>query len=281
MPLCKRIIPKLDIKGDNLVKGINLEGLRVLGKPEIFAKNYYDNGADELFYQDVVASLYGRNTLEDQIKKTAKEIFIPLTVGGGIRTIKDIERILTLGADKISINSGAIKNPSLIKKAANIFGSSTIVVTIEAKLIDNNYYAFSENGRNNSSKIVLNWIEEIQSLGAGEINITFIDYEGLGTGFDLAYLKKINKIIKIPLLVNGGIGNKIHVEQLFLNNVSGAVISSLFHYNIIKILKINENDFDIGNLDFLLDQVNDNNYEKINIRKLKKYLSNKKIVINL
>ena len=280
MTLKKRIIPKLDIKGDNLVKGINLEGLRVLGKPEIFAKKYYDDGADELFYQDVVASLYGQNTIDDQINKTAKHIFIPLTVGGGVRSVTDIARILTLGADKISINSKALKKPDFIKKAAQTFGSSTIVISIEAKLIDNEYYAYSDNGRNNSNKKVINWVDEIQTLGAGEINLIFIDYEGIGMGLDYDYLNKLKKKINIPLVVNGGIGSKKHVEKIFLNNISGAVISSMFHYNLIKNMKIKKEDFDIGNLDYLLEQVDENIYENTNIKKLKNYLSKKGIKIN-
>ncbi len=279
MSLKKRIIPKLDIKGENLVKGINLEGLRVLGKPEVFAQNYYLQGADELFYQDVVASLYGRNTLDSQINKTAKQIFIPLTVGGGIRNIKDIERILTLGADKISINSAAINNPNFVYKAAETFGSSTIVISIEAKFIEGNYYAFTENGRNNSSKIIYDWIDQVQTLGAGEINITFIDSEGMGNGVDYNVLKKLDKL-RIPLIINGGIASKKHVEKIFKYNVSGVAISSMFHYQILNKLNFKEKDFDIGNLDYLLKFKNNSNFENTNITSLKKYLHTKNINVN-
>jgi cyclase len=146
-----RIIPRLDIKGPNLVKGIHLEGLRVLGKPEKFAQFYYENGADELFFQDAVASLYERNSLSNIISKTAREIFIPLTVGGGIRTIQDIKNVLRAGADKVSINTAAIKNPEFIKKASLTFGSSTVVVAIEAiKQSDGRYLAYTDNGREES-----------------------------------------------------------------------------------------------------------------------------------
>ena len=134
-----RIVPRLDIKGPNLVKGIHLEGLRILGKPEKFARYYYENGADELLYMDIVASLYGRNNLLDIVKKTSKEIFIPLTVGGGLRTIYDIRNVLRAGADKVSLNTAAIRNPNLVKDAANLFGSSTIVVSIEAKKLPNGW----------------------------------------------------------------------------------------------------------------------------------------------
>jgi len=172
MSVAVRIIPKLDIKGPNLVKGVHLEGLRVLGKPEVFAKYYYEQGADELFYQDVVASLYGRNSLQEIISKTAKEIFIPLTVGGGIRTIEDISNLLRAGADKVSINTAAIENPGLITEASNIFGASTIVVSIEAiKQADGRYFAFTDNGRNSTGKEILSWAKEAELLGAGEIVI--------------------------------------------------------------------------------------------------------------
>ena len=143
-----RIIPKLDIKGPNLVKGIHLEGLRVLGKPEDFAKHYYEKGADELIYMDVVASLYGRNSLHEIVSRTAKEIFIPLTVGGGLRTIEDIKNVLRAGADKVSLNTAAIKNPSIVREASRIFGSSTITISIEAiKQPNGEYFAYTDNGR--------------------------------------------------------------------------------------------------------------------------------------
>ncbi len=182
MGLSKRVIAKLDIKGKNLVKGVNLEGLRVLGKPEKFAEYYYNSGADELFYQDVVASLYGKNSLKEIISKTAKNIFIPLTVGGGIRNLKDIHSILKNGADKVSINTAAIKKPSFIRDASNNFGSSTIAVSIEASKIDGDYYAFTDNGRNNSNKKIYDWAKEVEDMGAGEIIVTDIQSEGTGKG---------------------------------------------------------------------------------------------------
>ena len=188
-----RIIPKLDIKGDSLVKGVNLEGLRVLGRPEIFAKLYYEAGADELYYLDVVASLYGQNTLYEIITKTAKNIFIPLTVGGGIRTVKEIKKILSLGADKVSINSAAIKNPDFISQATEIFGSSTICVLMEVLKKNGKYFAFTENGRNFTGKLALDWAREVEKRGAGEIILTSIDYEGMGLGFDLELLNLISK----------------------------------------------------------------------------------------
>ncbi len=163
-----RIIARLDIKGPNLVKGIHLEGLRVLGKPEEYARAYYQAGADELIFQDVVASLYERNSLHDIISRTAREIFIPLTVGGGLRSIDDIRSVLRAGADKVSINTAAIRNPQLIREASLVFGSSTIVVAIEAiKQADGRYLAFIDNGREHTGVEVLGWAKKVEELGAG------------------------------------------------------------------------------------------------------------------
>ena len=165
--LSLRIIPRLDIKGPNLVKGIHLEGLRVLGKPERFARYYYENGADELLYMDVVASLYGRNSLFDIVAKTSGEIFIPLTVGGGLRTLDDIKAVLRAGADKVSLNTAAIKRPELIREAARHFGSSTIVVSIEAiRQPEGNYEAYTDSGRERTGVNALKWAEEAAQLGA-------------------------------------------------------------------------------------------------------------------
>ncbi len=177
----KRIIPRLDIKGSHLVKGIHLEGLRVLGNPEVFAKFYYEQGADELIYMDVVASLYGRNSLSEIITRTAKQIFIPLTVGGGIRTIDDINNVLRAGADKVCINTAAINNPDFIKQASRKFGSSTIVVAIEAiQQSEGNYLCYTDNGREHTGIDAVIWAERIQELGAGELIITSVDAEGTG-----------------------------------------------------------------------------------------------------
>ncbi|KPA16157.1 imidazole glycerol phosphate synthase subunit HisF [Candidatus Magnetomorum sp. HK-1] len=168
-----RIIPRLDIKGPNLVKGIHFEGLRVLGKPENFAKFYYENSADELIFIDVVASLYGRNSLLDIITKTSKDIFIPLSVGGGIRSIDDIKNVLRAGADKAVINTAAINNPELIKKASTKFGSSTIVISIEAiKKDDGSYEAYTDYGRESTGKDAVKWAFEAADSGAGELMVT-------------------------------------------------------------------------------------------------------------
>ena len=231
-----RIIPRLDIKGPNLVKGIHLEGLRVLGKPHVFAKCYYDNGADELFFQDVVASLYGRNSMKDIIRKTASEIFIPLTVAGGIRTIEDINGVLRCGADKVAINTAAIGRKDFIKEASEKFGSSTIVVAIEAiKESNGKYFAYTDNGREFTGVDALEWAEEVVALGAGELIVTSVDNEGTGEGFDLELLGEISRRVGIPVIGHGGAGNAEHVKDLFnQTNVDGVAVASMLHYNLIK-----------------------------------------------
>ncbi|MEO8679073.1 MAG: imidazole glycerol phosphate synthase cyclase subunit, partial [Vicinamibacterales bacterium] len=182
-----RIIPRLDIKGPNLVKGVHLEGLRVLGQPEAFARWYSEGGADELIYLDVVASLYGRNSLLDFVSRTSAEIFIPLTVGGGLRSLDDIRAVLCAGADKVALNTAAVADPALITAAAHRFGSSAIVITIEAiETAPGKYEAFTNNGREATGLDAVLWAERAVSLGAGEVLLTSVDREGTGRGFDLA-----------------------------------------------------------------------------------------------
>lgn len=231
-----RIIPRLDIKGPNLVKGIHLEGLRIMGKPESFAKYYYESGADELIYIDIVASLYNRNSLLDIVERTAKEIFIPITVGGGIRTIDDMRAILRAGADKVAINTAAIHNPQLIREASRIFGSSTIVVSIEAiKQNDGRYLAFTDNGRERTGRDVLEWARKVVDLGAGEILLTSVDREGTGLGYDVDLVKIISDIVPIPVIASGGAGNMDHITDVILRGSADAVaIASVLHYGFIE-----------------------------------------------
>lgn len=273
-----RIIPRLDIKGPNLVKSIHLEGLRVLGKPEHFAKYYYETGADELLYMDVVASLYNRNSLHDIISKTAKEIFIPLTVGGGLRTIDDIKEVLRAGADKISLNTAAVKNPQLIKETANIFGSSTIAVSIEAiKQPNGKYFAYIDNGREETGLEVLEWAQRVENLGAGEIILTSVDAEGTGLGYDLELVKLIAKKVSIPVVACGGAGSLESVSKGVLDAGADAVaLASMLHYGFIeknrKIFEESE-----GNIEFLKSGKIFSKIIPITIPQLKKYLYSKGI----
>lgn len=249
-----RIIPRLDIKGPNLVKGIHLEGLRVLGKPEDFAKFYYEDGADELIYQDTVASLYQRNSLTDIITKTANNIFIPITVGGGLRSLDDINKVLRAGADKVSINTAAISNPSFISEASRTFGSSTIVIAIEAiKQSQDNYLAYTDNGREYTGVDAVTWAKQVEELGAGEILLTSIDKEGTGTGFDLDLINKITKSVSIPVISHGGAADASHIISSIKDSKSDAVsIASMLHYATLKKIMDNEKNYENeGNIEFL------------------------------
>lgn len=262
MGTAKRVIAKLDIKGPNLVKGIHLEGLRVLGKPEAFAKYYFDTGIDELLFMDVVASLYERNSLSEIIRRTASQIFVPLTVGGGLRSIEDIRNALLAGADKVSINTAAIRNPMLIKQAAEFFGSSTIVVTIEAIRQENGkYLAYVDNGRESTGVEVCEWAQQAQDLGAGEIILTSVDREGTGEGYDLDLLKLVAPYLNIPLVASGGAGSGSDAVKAILEGGADAVsLASIIHYEAIKNISKGDDYSMEGNTEFLKKNVG---YKKI------------------
>lgn len=270
----QRIIAKLDIKGPNLVKGIHLEGLRVLGKPENFAKYYYETGADELIFMDVVASLYERNSLEDIIKKTASEILIPLTVGGGLRSIEDIAKVLRAGADKVSLNTAAIKNPELIREASRHFGSSTIVVSIEAiKESNGEYLAYIDNGREFTGVEVVSWAKQVEELGAGEIVITSVDKEGTGEGFDANLTKMVSNSVSIPVIAIGGAGKKEDVRDILVDgNADAVALASVIHYDYIKKHPL-EGEFDgEGNLEFITKRKSFSKFQEASLDEIKEYL---------
>ena len=247
-----RIIPRLDIKGPNLVKGIHLEGLRVLGKPWDFALKYYKGGADELIYIDAVASLYGRNNLAEIVEKTSQNIFIPFTVGGGVRSLDDIGRLLRAGADKVAINTAAVHNPDLIYESAKVFGSQCIVASIQAKLINNRYEAFTDNGRELTGKEVTEWARQVVDLGAGEILLTSIDNEGTGLGYDIELIRQIAGLVSVPVVACGGCGRYEHMlDANVKGNADAVCAASIFHYHSLG-SKVDTNQFkDEGNIDFL------------------------------
>ena len=278
-----RIISRLDIKGPNLVKGIHMEGLRVLGKPEDFARYYYENGIDELMYQDVVASLYQRNSLLKIIEKTANAISIPLTVGGGIRTLKDISNLLECGADKVSINTSAIKNPNIIEEAAKVFGSSTIVVAIETSKVSNgNHLAFTDNGREFTGIETLKWAKEMENRGAGEIFLTSIDKDGTGEGFDNEIISLVSEKVTIPVIAHGGAGNKEDVVNVIKEGKADAVaISSLLHYNAINKIKFNSINEQEGNLEFINAKKKFKKFDLLSVGSLKRSLIKNKISIRV
>ncbi|GMV18723.1 MAG: imidazole glycerol phosphate synthase subunit HisF [Polyangiaceae bacterium] len=230
-----RLIPRLDIKGPNLVKGIHLEGLRVLGKPERFARHYYEHGADELLFVDAVASLYGRNSLVDIIRRTASEVFIPLTVAGGIRTLDDIRTVLRAGADKVALNTAAVTRPELVSEAARRFGSSTIVVSIEAIKRGSVWEVYTDNGRERTGLDALQWAQRASQLGAGELLVTSVDREGTGTGYDLDLTRIIADSVPIPVIACGGAGNATHLVEAFRDGRAQAVAAaSIFHYHLVR-----------------------------------------------
>ncbi|MBW3546207.1 MAG: imidazole glycerol phosphate synthase cyclase subunit [Bacteroidetes bacterium] len=269
-----RIIPRLDIKGPNLVKGIHLEGLRVMGKPEEFAKYYYEQGADELIFQDVVASLYERNSLHDIITKTAKQIYIPITVGGGLRTIEDIKSVLRAGADKVCLNTAAIRNPAIIREAILRFGSSTIVVAIEAiKQSDGTYLAYTDNGREHTGIDAIQWAQQVDDMGAGEIVITSVDKEGTGEGFDLELVRQVSQAVSVPVIAHGGAGKKEDVAKVITNGFADAVtIASILHYDYLKNNQSNSASELEGNVEFLKAKRSFHKFETTGLPELKKYL---------
>jgi cyclase len=231
-----RVIPRLDIKGPNLIKGLSFDGYRVLGTAESFARTYYEQGADEIIYQDVVASLFQRNSLEDIVRRTAREIFVPLTVVGGLRTIDDIRNILRSGADKVAINTAAIANPELITSASRTFGSQCIMVSIEAKrLADGKYEAWVDYGRQPTGVDAIEWAQRAVELGAGELLVTSIDREGMGTGYDVELISTISRMVPVPVIACGGAGRKEHIVELMAQGNPDAVsAASLFHYNYME-----------------------------------------------
>ena len=227
-----RIIPRLDVKGPNLVKGIHLEGLRVLGKPERFARAYYEAGADELMFVDVVASLYGRNNLLELVSRTAREIFVPMTVGGGVRSTDDIREILRAGADKVSVNTAAVNEPDLVRRAANLFGASTIVVSIEAiRRQDGRYEACTDNGRELTGLDAIEWARRAAELGAGELVVTSIDREGTGRGYDVELSSAVAwNAVAIPIIACGGAGKPSDAVDALRAGASAVAMASVLHY---------------------------------------------------
>lgn len=270
-----RIIPRLDIKGPNLVKGIHFEGLRVLGKPENFARHYFDQGADELMYMDAVASLYGRNSLAPIIERTSREVFIPLCVGGGLRSVDDIRTVLRAGADKVSLNTAAIARPDLIREASRAFGSSTIVVSIEAiRKPDGSYEAYTDYGRQASGQDAVQWAARAVELGAGELVVTSIDREGTASGYDVTLTRTIAGLVPVPVIAGGGAGSIAHVCEVVRDGLADAVsLASLIHYNRIRHAADSGDDFAAeGNIEFLKRGGTSSRHEDVTLRDIKRAL---------
>jgi len=234
--LTKRIIPCLDIKNGNVVKGTKFGNLKYAGNPLELAKRYYSRGADELVFLDIDASYENRKTTLKIVEEIGKNIFIPFTVGGGIQTIEDIRKILNAGADKISINTAAIKNPEIIKKASKQFGSQCIVVAIDAKRKDNNWEVYIEGGRKTTGLDAIKWAKKAEMLGAGEILLTSMDKDGTKEGYDLSLTKKVSESVNIPVIASGGANNLRSILEVFRKGKADAALAaSIFHYNKFSI----------------------------------------------
>ncbi|WP_086241575.1 MULTISPECIES: imidazole glycerol phosphate synthase subunit HisF [Campylobacter] len=237
----KRIIPCLDVNNGRVVKGVNFVGLKDAGDPIEVAKRYNDEGADELCFLDITASSDGRDTIVHVVKEVAKQLFIPLTVGGGIRKIDDISRLLNVGCDKVSLNSSAVDNPNLIYEAANKFGSQCIVVAIDVKKNSNgSYNVFVHGGRKDTGLDAIQWAKRVYDLGAGEILLTSMDSDGTKAGYDLNITSAISNSIQIPVIASGGAGTMEHILQAFQNGADAALAASIFHYKEIEIMKLKE-----------------------------------------
>jgi len=237
-----RLIARLDIKGPNLIKGIHLEGLRVVGDPQEYARRYYEAGADELVYMDIVASLYGRNNLTEIVKRAAQDIFIPMTVGGGVRSVDDAKQLLRAGADKIAVNTAAIARPELITEISRRFGSQCMVLSIEAKQVgENKWEAYTDNGRERTGVDVVEWAIKGCELGAGEILLTSVDREGARKGFDVALVRAVATAVPIPVIASGGMGTTEHlVEVIKIGEADAVAMADVLHYNRISMSQIRE-----------------------------------------
>ena len=236
-----RVIARLDIKKNRLIKGIHLEGLRVVGDPVEKAINYYNEGADELLLIDAVASLYRRNSLIDVVKSICKDIFIPITIGGGIRSLENAQDLFEAGADKIAINTAAVSRPKLISEISESFGKQAVVVSMQIKRNDqekSSWRVMTDNGRENCGLELMDWLKMVQDLGAGEILLTSIDKEGTGSGFDLELLEKVANSTSVPIQISGGFLMSQHAELAFKCGAQAAVIAQALHYNKTSIQKI-------------------------------------------
>lgn len=235
-----RLIPRLDIKGPKVIKGIHLEGLRVVGDPQEFARRYYDQGADELLYVDVVASLYGRNSLHDIVQSAARDVFVPLTVTGGLRSVDDVRLMLRSGADKVGINTAATKRPELIREVARKFGSQCMVLSIEAKQVaPGRWEAYTDNGREKTGLDVIEWVQRGVELGAGEILLTSVDREGTREGFDTSLVAAVSAVVPVPVIASGGMGCLEDVATVVREGAADAVsMADMLHYGRATIAEI-------------------------------------------
>ena len=241
--ITKRIIPCLDVKNGRVVKGVNFEGLSDVSSPVDLARYYSSAGADELVFYDITASAEGRRLFTDILTEVASQIFIPLTVGGGINTVADFDRVLKCGADKVSVNSGAIKNPDLIGEAAKLYGDQCVVLSVDIKRVDGIFRVFARGGRDNTGMEAIDWIKRCVDMGAGEVVVNSIDTDGVKKGFDLEMLDAVCNAVSVPVIASGGAGNIAHFTELFktLPKVDAGLAASIFHFGEVKISDLKQN----------------------------------------
>lgn len=235
-----RLIARLDVKGPNLVKGVQLEGLRKIGDPNLFAKKYYDQGIDEIIYIDIVASLYERNSLLDIVRRTTQDVFIPLTVGGGIRSVENVRDMLRAGADKVAVNTAAIKRPELVSEISTKFGSQCMVLSIEAKRVgENKWEAYYDNGREKTGIDAVEWARRGYKLGAGEILVTSVDQEGTAKGFDINLIKAVSATVPIPVIASGGMGCTADlVAAVNIGDADAVAMAHVLHYGKMTVMDV-------------------------------------------
>lgn len=240
--ITKRIIPCLDVRDGRVVKGVNFEGLSDVSSPVELASYYSENGADELVFYDITASAEGRALFTDILRKVAETIFIPLTVGGGINTVDDFDRVLKCGADKVSVNSGAIRNPQLIKEAAQRYGNQCVVISADVKRVDGEFRVFARGGRDDTGMEAISWIKKCVDLGAGEVVVNSIDTDGVKKGFDIEMLKAVCDAVDVPVIASGGAGSSDDFVQLFrqIPDIDAGLAASIFHFGEVTIKELKE-----------------------------------------
>ena len=235
--ITKRIIPCLDVRNGRVVKGVNFEGLSDVSSPVELAKYYSDNGADELVFYDITASFEERRLFTDILREVAEQIFIPLTVGGGINTVDDFDRVLKCGADKVSVNSGAIRNPDLIREAAELYGNQCVVISSDVKRVDGVFHVFAKGGREDTGMEAIEWIKRCVKLGAGEVVVNSIDTDGVKKGFDIEMLKAVCEAVNVPVIASGGAGGINDFVELFreIPDIDAGLAASIFHFGEVAI----------------------------------------------
>ncbi|MDD6881398.1 MAG: imidazole glycerol phosphate synthase subunit HisF [Firmicutes bacterium] len=240
--ITKRIIPCLDVKDGRVVKGVNFKNLNDVSSPVELAKYYTNNGADELVFYDITASFEERKLFTDILKEVASQIFIPLTVGGGINTLDDFDRVLKCGADKVSVNSGAIRNPELITEAAKKYGNQCVVLSVDVKRVDGEFHVFAKGGRQDTGMEAISWIKDCVSRGAGEVVVNSIDTDGVKGGFDIEMLRRVCDVVSVPVIASGGAGSIEHFVDLFnqVPDASAGLAASIFHFGEVSIKDLKE-----------------------------------------